>query len=599
MAFPKKIITMALLGAIGAAAGALAAETLFRGAGRAVQPTEPRTICLLFDVSGSMAEVIRGAPTDLQSPRLRTRPSLVPKGGEVTQIMELQRAAGDFVRRQDLTLDTIGLVVFSTGARVAADLSHDPERLQRAIRRLEAGGTTDLGRGLDVARRALRRSIGERWIILFSDGKPQSSSTREGPGAAALSAAARVRAAGIQIVAIGTGLADKRLLARIAGTPGNVIISDRDRLNDAFKRSEAVINRQMLASQPASSEDFVENLVRTGLWASLIAIGAALGLAVGQNRHLRRRPLSIRGLVIILLGGVVTGALAGAPGQALYYHLSSMPMVGEMGRLAAWWLLGCGVGFGMSFFVPNLNRKRAMAGGAVGGILAAVCFVAVVPSVGDPAGRLLAAAILGLSTGMMTVIVEAVARKAWLIVHWSKTEKSTMLLGPRPIIVGNSSRAHILLPPDTEGDQAKITFTKGEIKLWDKRSGRSRKLTDGETWLFGQLRIEVRVAHAGSSDSGPSSSAAPDEPEAAEPEPAQPAAPAPAAAARAASPALVPPAPAATAAPAAPAAPHPPKKKAAKPPKAAKPAKAPAASSAPPASSGGPKWYEADGISDL
>ena len=93
MAFPKKIITMALLGAIGAAAGALVAETLFQD-GRVVQPTEPRTICLLFDVSGSMAEVIRGAPTDLQSPRLRTRPSLVPKGGEVTQIMELQRAAG-------------------------------------------------------------------------------------------------------------------------------------------------------------------------------------------------------------------------------------------------------------------------------------------------------------------------------------------------------------------------------------------------------------------------------------------------------------------------------------------------------------------------
>ncbi len=584
MAFPKKIITMALLGAIGAAAGALAAETLFRD-GRVAQPTEPRTICLLFDVSGSMAEVIRGAPTDLQSPRLRTRPSLVPKGGEVTQIMELQRAAGDFVRRQDLTLDTMGLVVFSTGARVASDLSQDAERLQRAINRLQAGGTTDVGRGLDVARRALRRSIGERWIILFSDGKPQSSSTREGPGAAALSAAARVRVAGIQIVAIGTGLADKRLLARIAGSPANVIISDRDRLNDAFKRSEAVINRQMLASQPASSEDFVENLVRTGLWASLIAIGAALGLAVGQNRHLRRRPLSIRGLTIILLGSVFTGLLAGAPGQALYYHLSSMPMVGEMGRLAAWWVLGCGVGFGMSFFVPNLNRKRAMAGGAVGGILAAVCFEAVVPSVGDPAGRLLAAAILGLSTGMMTVLVEAVARKAWLIVHWSKTEKSTMLLGPRPIIVGNSSRAHILLPPDTEGDQAKITFSGGEIKLWDKRTGRTRKLKDRETWLFGQLRIEVRVAKAGSSDSGPSSSAAPDEPEAATPEPAQPAAAAPAA--RAAPPAPIPAAPAATAAPAAPAAPHPPKKK---PPKAAKAAKAPGS---------GPKWYEADGISDL
>ena len=55
MTLLRKIMVMALLGALGAAAGALLGEALFLGD----SPRQaPREICLLFDVSTSMREKV-------------------------------------------------------------------------------------------------------------------------------------------------------------------------------------------------------------------------------------------------------------------------------------------------------------------------------------------------------------------------------------------------------------------------------------------------------------------------------------------------------------------------------------------------------------
>ncbi|MHC4653286.1 MAG: vWA domain-containing protein, partial [Planctomycetota bacterium] len=226
MTFAKKITVMSLLGALGATVGAVVGEALFLGKGPL--RAEPRQICLLFDVSGSMGEAV------------------VMPGGErvMSQLEALQEAARDFVRRQDLELDAMGLTVFSSDARIITNLSHDGARIERDIASLSARGGTNLGRGFDLAREALASQEGQRWILLFSDGKPESSSTNESPEAAALSAASRVRDDGIQIVAIGTRLADANLLTLATGAPQNVIVSDPQALHEAFRRSEEVINRQ-------------------------------------------------------------------------------------------------------------------------------------------------------------------------------------------------------------------------------------------------------------------------------------------------------------------------------------------------------------------
>ena len=473
MTLLKKLVAMAILGAIGATLGAGMGEMLFIGDGS--PRTESRKICLLFDISGSMGDRISREG-----------------GRSVSQLSALQDAASDFLRRQDLSIDPVGLAVFSSDAHVVNALTHDAGVLNKSIARLYANGGTNLGRGFDVAASVLKDQTGERWILVFTDGKPETSSVPgETPERAALNAAARARNAGIQIVAIGTGLADAGLLAQAAGSTDNVIVSDPRKLHDAFRQSEAVINRQMLAST-ASSRGFQADMMLAGAWVALVAIFAGMGLVIGQNRHLRRRPISPRQMAAVFVGGIVTGVAAGAASQSLFYALSGAGEIVALGRVASWTVLGCGVGFGIGSVVPNLPRHRATVAGAIGGIFAAFCFLTLVPAVGDTIGRLLAAAILGISTGLMMVLVEAASRTAYLLVHWSASETSSLTLGAKPILVGSSPEAHVLLP---EGDDcspivARISMVEGVPHLTE-RNGATRALSNGEVLTYGRVRLEV------------------------------------------------------------------------------------------------------------
>ena len=89
---------------------------------------------LLLDISGSMGD----------------RTSRYG-GRSVSQLSALQDAASDFLKRQDLTLDPVGLAVFSSNAHVVNKLTHDAGVLNKSIKRLYANGGTNLGRGFDVA----------------------------------------------------------------------------------------------------------------------------------------------------------------------------------------------------------------------------------------------------------------------------------------------------------------------------------------------------------------------------------------------------------------------------------------------------------------
>ena len=221
-------------------------------------------------------------------------------------------------------------------------------------------------------------------------------------------------------------------------------------------------------------------------------------MVIGQNRHLRQRTLSPGQAVIVVVGGVITGLAAGAAGQSVFYIVSGEEEVAAIGRVVAWAMLGTGLGVGMGFFVPNLNRKRAAVAGAAGGAIAAFCFLTLVPATGDTTGRLLGAAILGLSAGLTTVLVETANRKAWLVVHWSAKERSTLSLGPSPILVGSSSRAHILVGEDVSPVPiaARISLADCTVHLEDGASGDTRALRDGEVLTYGHIRIQVRATRA-------------------------------------------------------------------------------------------------------
>ncbi len=472
MALLRKFTLMAILGAIGAALGAGLGEALFSQA--VARRSEPRRICLLFDISGSMAETVRRED-----------------GGSITQLQALKDAACDFIARQDLTHDLVALTVFSSDAHLVVSLSRDGELLQKSIRGLWASGGTNLGRGFDVTQTVLAHEPGERWVLVFTDGKPETSSTGESPQVAALSAASRLRDAGVKIVAIGTPLADASLLAQAAGSPANVIVSDASALHAAFQRSEEVIkNRQMLSS--AGSAGFTHDALKAGIWAALVAVGAGIGLVVAQNRHTHRRALGVRQGFMVIVGGTLTGLAAGFAGQSIYFALSGVAMVAAIGRVAAWSLLGFGLGYGMGSFVPNLARRRAAIAVAVAGAAASLCFLTLTPLVGDAFGRLLGAAILGLAAGLTTVMIEAVCREAWIVVHWGPRERTTLTLGESPILVGASSDAHVLIAEDDSPSpiMARISLARGAVRMEDHTGG-SSVLRDGEVIEFGRIRIEV------------------------------------------------------------------------------------------------------------
>src|SRR5204863_319741 len=83
----------------------------------------------------------------------------------------------------------------------------------------------------------------------------------------------------------------------------------------------------------------------------------------------------------------------------------------------------------VSFFIPNLDGKKAALAGLGGGFLGAVTFW-IMSEVRDWTGRFGGAALLGFCIGLMVAVVEVAFRRAWLEVRFSEREVITVNLGP-------------------------------------------------------------------------------------------------------------------------------------------------------------------------
>jgi Ca-activated chloride channel family protein len=166
-----------------------------------------------------------------------------------------------------------------------------------------------------------------------------------------------------------------------------------------------------------------------------------------------------------------------------------------VGRIAAWSLLGGLLGLGMTFFVPNLKTWRALLGGAIGGLVGSLGFLAGAGVVADFAGRLLGAALLGFFIGLMIALVERLVREACLLVHWGPKETTTVNLGARSIILGSSPEAHIYLPKEKGFAPVTglVSFTGGKVEFENKISGQKHALQNGSKVQLGTVVVEVRT----------------------------------------------------------------------------------------------------------
>lgn len=128
----------------------------------------------------------------------------------------------------------VGVIAFDRGARVMSGATRDPHRFQRSLAGLEPGGGTAMAAALRLALWRLRLRRGRRVALLITDGKPDS---REDT----LDAAARARALGVTVLAVGTDPADQAFLRALVPRPELAVRVARDDLAGGIGRSAGAL----------------------------------------------------------------------------------------------------------------------------------------------------------------------------------------------------------------------------------------------------------------------------------------------------------------------------------------------------------------------
>lgn len=237
-----------------------------------------------------------------------------------------------------------------------------------------------------------------------------------------------------------------------------------------------------------------------GIWTALLAVGLCLALVVGQNRYLGRPPLA-RGRVplsLMITGAAIAGFLSGSVGQSLFAFLLSSG-VGSLGFLVGWVLLGGLLGVGVSYFVPNLDRKKAMIAGLVGGLLGAAGYL-IGSHAAEWLGRFAGAAMLGFCIGLMVAIVEAAFRRAWLEVRYGERETISVNLGPEPVKVGGDARACTIWARGAADVALRYFVRDGRVVCEDAPSRSEAIAGNGATRTLGTLTL---IVHTGGGEAAP------------------------------------------------------------------------------------------------
>ncbi|GCL36219.1 von Willebrand factor, type A [Sphaerospermopsis reniformis] len=474
----NKPLLFAIYGAGGCLTAAILLGEPFLALTKSDTPTqnEPQAIVLLIDTSSSMSD------------------------GKLT---EVKTAASKFIERRNLQTDQIAVVNFGIDVKTVTPLTNDINTLNNAISSLSEDGSTPMAQGMDTAlgelqTTTLNQNINNN-IILFTDGIPDDPNF-------AYNSALATRNAGIKLIAVATGDADINYLTQITGDRSLVFYANSGQFDQAFRNAEAVIYQQLVESNSRENYSIGDLLLRMSGWTAFLAMGISLALIMGQNRYMRLPLLTTQKGIIAVSGSLIAGTIAGTTGQLLFLIFSPLSNIAllEVGRIAGWVILGALVGGGTKFFVPNLNLKNALIGGTIGGGIGASGFLITAGIFGDILGRLSGASILGFFIGLMIAWIEQkqLASAPYLLVHWTPTEKTTYLLGTKPILIGTSLNVEIPVnsadgfTPITakifkEGENIIMEFNQ-EYAMMKKMKKTTQDLKIGDTRKLGQITIEVK-----------------------------------------------------------------------------------------------------------
>ena len=249
------------------------------------------------------------------------------------------------------------------------------------------------------------------------------------------------------------------------------------------------------SSQEFAAEAVGQLVLTIGVWTAVLAASIGVALMLGQSFYLRQSGLSFPEIAKGAGGGLLAGLLGGVAGQMLYLMTSGEMIFDAAFRMFGWALLGSLIGIGMAFVVPNLRVGKGLMGGAVGGIIGAIGFLAAASALsglasGDIASRLFGAALLGFCIGLMVAWAEQLFRQAWLEI-WSGPEKRAVNLGAQAVSLGSDSRQCTVYAREAAPVAFRYSLQKGQVICEDVAGGRRREMRPGEEQQIGALTVKV------------------------------------------------------------------------------------------------------------
>jgi|GEM_PF-3533906 len=268
---------------------------------------------------------------------------------------------------------------------------------------------------------------------------------------------------------------------------------------------------QLTIAHPPISFSLV-TVLAIGVWTALLAVGLCLALLAGQNHYLGKplfAPSSVP-LVMVILGAIAAGFVSGTIGQSLFFVFLSIG-VAKLGLVFGWMLLGVLLGWGVSFFIPNLDSKKAALAGLAGGFLGGVVFW-IMSYAADLIGRFGGAALLGFCIGLMVAMVEVAFRRAWLEVRFSEREVITVNLGPEPVKVGSDARACTVWARGANPIALRYWIRDSKVHCEEVPTKREVIVNDGDSRTAGNVVVVVRTGSGtepGAPSRGPAAPALP------------------------------------------------------------------------------------------
>jgi len=481
----------------------------------------------LVGMVGGLFFSILGEPAArLSAPRLPDAPGKAPvdlvfvldvTGSMQKEINGVRSSINAFTRQADVTgvrmrfaLVTFRDLTYDQPTKLVLGFTSDPEAFASGMEGLRAGGGgSNLGEssldGLRVASELSFNPIARKVFVLVTD---ETWHEPDGQIGSRDELVTRLRDSGVEaihVVASAAVIERFEFLSKAApGARFELDASGRTegnlgRLFEGVAR--AVVSPSMLAGETSgalkdhSFSSYLTVVMSVGLWLSMVSVGVGLSLVMVQ-KFMMTGSLSPESLLKALSLGTLIGALSGVCGQTLFFVLDALGAPGAFGRTLAWVVVGAGLGFAMTFVIPNIPKARALLCASAGGLVGSIAFSLLnFMHFSDFGARLIAAIVLGFSVGIAVTMAETIAREAYLIVHWAKNESSTVNIGKAPVLVGTTSEATVRLSTRSgyPGMVASFKLVDGQATLHNHMSRTTHALKDGNKLTLGSVVIEVRI----------------------------------------------------------------------------------------------------------